>query len=367
MDLSEELRVKRQRITQLLDTFGLDGLYLKRQSNFSWATGGGINTVGITSELGNAGLLFTRNADFAVCNSIEEPRMREEEQLETLGFGIKSFIWHENREQQIVQELVEPGRLGADFAFPGARELKAEVARLRYSLTESELERYRELCYLTNLALETTAAEIRPGDRECEILGRLAARLWEDRIDIVTTFCAADERIERYRHPVATRRKVEKRAMLGCNARRNGLIVCLTRFVQFGTVPEKLKKQYRDNVELDHILWTHTVAGRPVQEAFAAVKEGYGRMGYAGEFNLHHQGGSIGYDPRDYRVDYTTDETIALNQPFCWNPSITGTKSEDTILATGKVPLPLTRPILFPKLTMDVKGVHFERADILVL
>ncbi|WP_319416183.1 M24 family metallopeptidase [Marispirochaeta aestuarii] len=367
MDLSEELRVKRQRITQLLDTFGLDGLYLKRQSNFSWATGGGINTVGITGELGAAGLLFTRSGDYAVCNNIEVNRMGSEERLEELGFVLKSYTWHENREQQIVHELVEPGRLGADFAFPGARELKAEVARLRYSLTESELERYRQLCYLTNLALETTAVEVRPGDRECEVIGRLSERLWADRIDIVTTFCAADERIEQYRHPVATRKQVEKRVMLGCNARRNGLIVCLTRFVQFGTAPEKLKKQYRDNVELDLVLWTNTVPGRSVQVPFNAVEKEYRRLGYDGEFNLHHQGGAIGYAPRDYRVDFSTEETIAENQPFCWNPSITGTKSEDTILATQAGPVPLTRPIIFPKLSMDVNGARFERADILVI
>jgi len=155
--------------------------------------------------------------------------------------------------------------------------------------------------------------------------------------------------------------------MLGCNARRNGLIVCLTRFVQFGPLPEALHKQYRDNVELDHILWSHTVAGKPVQEAFSAVEAGYKHFGYLGEFNLHHQGGSIGYEPRDYRVDYTTEEMIAENQPFCWNPSITGTKSEDTILATHADPIPLTRPILFPKLHVDVNGARFERADILVL
>lgn len=367
MDVSEELQIKRKRIAQLLDSLDLDGLYLKRQSNFSWATGGAINTVGITSELGAVGLLFTRQGDYAVCNNIEAPRMAEEEKLGDLGFEIKSYTWHENREQHILNEIVDPRRLGADFVLPGARDVKAQTARLRYSLTESELERYRELCYLTNLALETTAAEVRPGDKECQIVGRLSQRLWADRIDIVTTFCAADERIEHYRHPVATHNQVKKRIMLGCNARRNGLIVCLTRFVQFGEVPDAFRKQYRDNVELDLILWSHTLAGKSVQEAFTAAQEGYRRLGFAGEFNLHHQGGSIGYEARDYRVDYTTDETVAFNQPFCWNPSITGTKSEDTILATDKNPQPMTRPILFPRLEMDVNDARFERADILVL
>gem|GEM_PF-4022862 len=40
----------------------------------------------------------------------------------------------------------------------------------------------------------------------------------------------------------------------------------------------------------------------------------------------------MGYLLRDYRVGFNCEEIILENQVFCWNPSITGTKSEDGLL-----------------------------------
>ena len=54
------------------------------------------------------------------------------------------------------------------------------------------------------------------------------------------------------------------------------------------------------------------------------------------------------------------------NQAFAWNPSITGTKSEDTILATDKGPALLTRPVDWPTLEVEFAGRTVPRADILV-
>ena len=254
----KEFREKRQRIAGILKSRALEGLYLKRQDNFAWATAGGTNTVGVTGDPGVAGLLFTSRGDFVLCSNIEAHRMQEEEALEDFGFKIHTWVWLENREKQILQEILDGGALGADFALAGAENLAAEIASLRYSLTEDEANRYRQLGYDVSLALETAAAGIRPGDRECEVTGRLSSMLWKNRIDIVTTFCAADERIVKYRHPVTTKKTISQRAMLGVNARRGGLIVCLTRFVQFGGVPEKLARQYRDNVEIDNVFMSQT-------------------------------------------------------------------------------------------------------------
>jgi hypothetical protein len=61
------------------------------------------------------------------------------------------------------------------------------------------------------------------------------------------------------------------------------------------------------------------------------------------------------------------DHIIQDNQGFTWNPSITGTKSEDTILATGKGPEPVTRPVLYPVLTVEAGGRSFTRPAVLEL
>ncbi len=97
MFVREEIEEKKKRIRLLLEELGFDAVYLKKQSNFSWLSGGGLNVVGITLELGVAGLLITPGETFAICNNIESPRMEREEKLEERGFEIHSFPWYEDR------------------------------------------------------------------------------------------------------------------------------------------------------------------------------------------------------------------------------------------------------------------------------
>ena len=93
--------------------------------------------------------------------------------------------------------------------------------------------------------------------------------------------------------------------------------------------------------------------------------EAYRSAGYPDEWKLHHQGGAIGYTGRDYRTSFETADVVQANQGFTWNPSLTGTKSEDTILATADGPQPVTLPVLFPRMQLEVDGAVFERPVIL--
>jgi len=220
---------------------------------------------------------------------------------------------------------------------------------------------------VTSVAIEETAREIEPGEKECSVVGRLAGRLWESRLDYITTFCAADERVAYYRHPIATDKQIRERAMLCVNSRRQGLIVSLTRFVQFGPVPAELRRKYQANVLIDCTLMSNTVPGRPAVEAFREGIKTYESTGYPDEYKLHHQGGAIGYAGRDYKVDFQCKEIVQENQAFAWNPSITGWKSEDTMIATSKGPVLVSKPVLFPELKMEACGVEFSRPDILEL
>ena len=154
-------------------------------------------------------------------------------------------------------------------------------------------------------------------------------------MDFIIAFCAADERISDFRHPVATGKKIEKRAMISVNSRRKGLIVSITRFVQFGPVPAKLKKLYEDNVlrrQRDH---GRNETGPAGLGSLPSRSRRLRREGLSEEYKLHHQGGAIGYFGRDYKATAATKELVRENQGFAWNPSITGTKSEDTMIATS--------------------------------
>ncbi len=365
MFVREEIEDKKQRIRILLEELGFDAIYLKKQSNFSWLTGGGLNVVGITLELGVAGLLITPGKAFAICNNIEAPRMEKEEKLEERGFEIHSFPWYEYREPEIIRKLARGKSIGADHNLAGIEEISGSINPLRYSLTPWEIERYQEIGEVTSVAIEETAQEIKPGDKECSVIGRLAERLWANRLDYITTFCAADERISEFRHPIATEKKIRRRAMLCVNSRRQGLIVSLTRFVQFGQVPEDIRRKYDANVLIDCTFMANTVPGRPAVEAFREGIKAYEQTGYPQEYKLHHQGGAIGYVGRDYKVDFQCKEIVQENQAFAWNPSITGSKSEDTMITTSDGPVLLSKPVLFPELKMEVQGIEFSRPDIL--
>lgn len=365
MATMEEIGEKERRVREFLRERNLKALLLKRQANFSWMTGGGLNLVGITTEGGAVSLLITENSKYAIANNIETPRMIDEEKLESKGFAVESFPWHEEREITVVRKLTGEGPIGCDVSFPNTVMLAEDIARLRYSLTPEELDRYRWLGEKVSLSLEKTMIETRRGEKESEVVGRLCHALWVDRIDPVTLMSAADERVFKFRHPIPTEKRIDRYLMVSVNARKWGLIVSLTRFVHFGKLPQELRKKYETNVFIDCTFMAASHPGIPARDVLQRGIETYIAKGYPEEWKLHHQGGSIGYSGRDYRVNFNTPDIIQDNQAFTWNPSITGTKSEDTILATSRGPVLITRPILYPTLTVEVDGVVFLRPDIL--
>jgi Xaa-Pro aminopeptidase len=365
MTRDDEIKEKESRVRDFLLANGLRAVLLKRQANFSWMTGGGVNAIGLATEIGGTSLLITENAKYVLSNNIEAPRMIQEEEVEKLGFHLKTFAWYEDLEAPILRSLVGKGLVACDVFLPDTRLMAEEIARLRYSLTPAEVDRYRWLGERASQAVERTGMKTRRGEKESEVVGRLCRELWKDRIDPVGLMVATDDRIRRFRHPIPTERTIDRFLMISVNARKGGLIVCLTRFVHFGKVPPALQKQYEANVCVDCTLMAHTRPGTPAREVLQKGLDAYREQGFPEEWKLHHQGGPIGYQPRDYRVHPETPDVIQENQGFTWNPSISGTKSEDTILATSDGPEMVTRPIIYPTISMEVAGIRFARAAIL--
>ena len=362
-----ELTYKWNKVRGLMADKGLGGILFRKQSNFAWLTGGGRNCVGLATELGVGSILITEDAQYLLCNAIEAPRLKAEEKVEEMGYAIHSFPWYDDQELTLAKQLTGSDMVGCDVPFGDVSVVGGDIAPLRWSLTHWEVERYREVGFMTSLAIEDAIKTVRPGDKECEVIGRLASLLWDNRFDFITTFCAADERISQFRHPIATEKTIDKRAMLCVNARKWGLIVSLTRFVQFGELDEDIRRRYDANVHIDCVMMANSIPGQPVVNAFNKGLDAYKAHGFEKEYELHHQGGSIGYEGRDYKVDFNTDITVCENQGFAWNPSITGCKSEDTMLATVNGPELLSRPITFPVLEVEVEGHVFRRPDILIM
>ncbi len=368
MNRIEEVNLKHQRLAALMAAKGYSAVLLKKQPNFSWFTGGGRNMVGIATEMGVTSLLVTREARYCIAHKIEAARMMDEEGLADLGFTLLEYGWHEDREAELVGKVAgELGAVAADTGFASCKNADGELKQLRYSLTENEIERYLFLGEKLSAAVEKMMLGIRPGDRECEIAGRVGPDLWKDLIDPTAIMVAADERIRLYRHPLATDRTVKRHVLVCINARYKGLITSITRMVHFGRPDAKLAQQYLNNNEVECRMIAATKPGVPAVDAFNTALAAYREFGVPEEWRLHHQGGAIGYYGRDYKVTAQTTEIVADNQAFCWNPSITGTKTEDAFIATAGGPLMITGPVIFPRIRSTAGGVDFVRPGMLVI
>jgi Xaa-Pro aminopeptidase len=294
--------------------------------------------------------------------------MMKEEGLEGLGFQLLEHEWYADREAELIEKVVgNLTKVGADAGFGSCRNIEDDIRKLRVSLNENEVERYLFLGEKLSRCLEEVMLGIRPGDTECGIAGRIGAKLWEDRIDPTAFQIAADERAFRFRHPIPTKQKVERYVVVCVNARYQGLITTITRILHFGSPDPKLLEQFEDNHEIECRMIAATKPGVPASVPFEKGLEAYRELGYEAEWQLHNQGGAMGYYARDLRVTRETKDIVEENQAFCWNPSIAGTKTEDGFIATKNGPVMITRPIVYPRIEYRKNGIDIVKPGLLVL
>jgi hypothetical protein len=348
-----------------MESSGLKGVLLKRVPSYSWFTAGGKNWVPISMDTGFSSLLITAGERFCVANRIESARNMEEEGLRDLGFTLLEYEWYEGSELDVIGRVVPIEAVGCDVPLNGTRYVGDDLKALRYALTPPEIERYLWLGEKTSRAVETVLMEMKRGDTEAELTGEMTRLLWKDGIGQVGYQAAADDRIYRFRHPIPTEQKIENYAMLNVMSRKWGLNITITRLMHFGKAPEKLKKQYRDNVLIECAMIAATTPGTVTGDIFRKTCALYEELGYRDEWKLHHQGGAMGYDIRDTIVTSESTEKVQPDQCFCWNPSIGGTKSEDGIIAHRDGFTSVTKPVLFPTLTLEVEGKEFIRPALL--
>ncbi len=312
---------KDRRLADFCARRNLDGVWLRRRANVAWLTEGADVHVLDSSELGVASILWTPAKKQVLTDSIEAPRMRAEE------FGSE---W-ELVERPWYEPFRPPtGNFASDWP-------DDSIAELRFSLVPLEVERVRELGRECAEQMRALLHTVQRGATELEVGAALGARLLRRGIRSPVILIAADERIARFRHPIPTAKKVERTLMTVLCAERRGLIVCMTRLVHFGELSTELAKKHAAVVAVDNALHRATRPGAIWGDVFAEAQRVYRETGFADEWKLHHQGGPMGYQARDFCVAPGDRRSVVANQLVGWNPSISGTKSEDTILSSGEV------------------------------
>lgn len=324
---------KDRRLAEFCGREGVDGVSLRRRSNIAWVTDGADTHIDLSDRRGIAEVVWTPKRKVVITDNIEAGRLRAEE------FGsewevVESPWWEAPR-----AAAVEGLRLSCDWP-------EDSIAPLRWSLTDLEVRRVRELGREAAGVLEGVMREVRgnggaggggggEGWTEHRLAGEVVGRLRARNIHAPVMLVASDDRLKRFRHPIPTDKPIVSIVMAAICAQRFGLTVSATRIVSFGAIDADLRRRHDAVCRVDRELHRATRPGVRWCDALRAGLEAYAAGGYGEEWKKHHQGGPMGYELREFKATPTETRAVVERQLVGWNPSITGTKSEDTIIVSA--------------------------------
>lgn len=363
---------KIERLKKTLAAENLGGVLINSQANFAWLTGGKSNGINLSQENGACFLLVRRGGKcFVLANNIEMPRLLAEE-IPAEVFEPIEFAWQEEKAagdfvvKKAASLLNDSENLASDlFLHRRARPIENLIAVCRYQLTDAEIERYKKLGKDAASAVGGLIGKINPGETEIEIARKTRNELAKFDINSVVTLIGADERVEKFRHPIPTRNVWKKVLLIGVCAKREGLIANLSRIICVGAIPGELRRKTSAAAFVFAKLAAATTTNRDGAELYRIAADAYAEKNFGDEINRHHQGGACGYKTRDWVIHPNSGETVFPNQAFAWNPSVTGTKIEDTFLNLTDGFEIITASLDFPRIETEIDGRKIISADVL--
>jgi Xaa-Pro dipeptidase len=349
---------KIQMLRTLYQSLGSKGLVIEQQLNQSWLFQGR-SYINVATVMSIVDVCINDDAVYLIANNIETKRLLAEE-WDAPAVHTIEYPWYEpDQKYKIIEQLTE-GKYVTDTA------VGPQIQPFRLKRSPSEQKNLMQLSKEASECMEAVCLSLARGMSEHKIAGLLAMHCMERGIEPIITLVAADERIRLYRHPLPTDHIVNHLVMVGLGARRNGLCTALTRFVAFGALSDRDREAKNAVLSINDWLYHSTSPGATLGQLFEQLKTQYRRAGFAEEWKLHHQGGLIGYLPREIRVMPESDIQVEAGQVFAWNPSITGYKAEDTWLIGDSAKQILTETPNLPYMTVSNLSNGYKQPDVLI-
>lgn len=359
---SAELETKIALLRDAVERNRLGGIRLRGLDWFAWATCGGSSAVLLASERGIAEVLATADGVRVLTSAIEADRLRVEELPD--GLELVAFDWAVPAEHEaFVSDATGTSPVASDLPAPGEIDLPTQLVTEKRLLRPSEVARYRDLGRAAAEALSETLARTAPELTELEVAGLGAETMLRRGIEPALVLVAGSRRIDLYRHPRPTSEPIGDRVMVVFCGRRHGLYANLTRLGYFRK-PTAAERAAADVVaRVEAAAWDASTPGATLGEIYATMADAYARLGHPGAERHHHQGGTSGYLSREALATPGSPIQILPAVAIAWNPSLPGSKIEDTLLRTDDSLEVLTIDPSWP--TVEVEGR--ERPDLRIL
>lgn len=359
---------KLERLARVAGGAGLDGVLLAAHHNIAWLTSGRHNRVDASRETGTARLLVTADGRrFVLANAIEMPRMLDEV-LAGLDYQPIEYPWTDDQDPAHAVDVATAAiggsaKLGADWPLPGTLGVEGAISRARVPLTDGEIARYRALGAEAGRMMGGVCRALTPGDDERDISRAVIDGAAAIRARAIVSLVGSDERLRRFRHPVPAAAVWKHAVMVALCAERDGLVVSLSRIVSAGG-PADLERHTRAAADVFGRLLAATRPGARAADLYAVAARAYAAAGFQGEELKHHQGGAIGYRAREWVAHPRSQEVVSERQAFAWNPTITGTKVEDTALVIGDTLEILTATPDWPTIPLGTPDRHVHASTV---
>ena len=336
-----------ERLKSFLINQNFKAIVLTKPANIAAFFRGAQVSLGFRQEPpGRVAICVTGENVVLLGNQTEVSRVGEDELSWLPGLITQSFRWDAwDLKTSVNGYLDSKGikRVGDDTGTFG-KNVGADLEKMYYPLSDEEIESIRGLAKDTASIVESVAKNLDRGTTEAQVAGKLTGQLVSQSIWPELIMVVADERIGKFRHSIPKEIPIQRLALLSVTVHHRGLYVSLTRIVGLGAIePEWRELQQACNrIAAKAILLSKPSTS--TGEIFKAMMQSYTEEGYPDEWAAHHQGGPAGFCGRDYKATDREPRCLVERQPIVWNPTVRGTKSEDTVLTNqdGQLPEILT-------------------------
>ena len=344
-----ETASKLARLRALLAARDLPGVVLTRAATVAWLTGGMTNVIDRSAGQDAVWIAVGRDSGACITTTVEGPRLQAEA---TLPFELLEVPWQDPDGYR--RAAVEALGVGA----PDDDALDDDLTALRLALVPEERARLVALGADATAAVEDAVRAWWPGVTDRDVMAAVAAGCEAAGIVPVCLIVGGDDRLERFRHPLACGAPMRRQMMAVLVGMRNGLHVALTRHACAGSPSPELAAAQAATRRIEAMV-LHACTERPATygDVMRALAAGYGDD----RWREHWQGGPIGYRQREFEIAPEPADTrwhrepVAPHHAVAFNPSVAGGgKSEDTFLLGDAGLIPVTTGGAWP--TVHVAG-----------
>lgn len=333
----QEVDAKLARVRGLLERRSLDAVVLSGADAVAWVTGGITSPIERGVSVSPLWLVVRGDSVVAVTTNVERPRIDAEAGLAGLEIPLQEAPWYEplSLERAALELAGAPrervGGLGAD--------VDDDFIEMRLALLPPERERIAALALDATAALEEALRAWTPGERDFDVQARVSEHLERVGAFGACLIVGGDDRVERFRHPLAAGVAMTRLVMAVVVAEREGLHAAATRFACADGLSAGVSVARDAALSVEAATLDACVPEATYGDVVRTLARAYAEAGHEGAWEEHYQGGPVGYRQREFEiVPRQTDSrwfslALAEGHALAWNPSVAGGgKAEDTYL-----------------------------------